>query len=90
VHSTGVVAIVGSYGGPVPLDLQAVMFKELTVRGHRTYLPGDLDAALELLRADGPTLAPLRSGVVKADEIETVIEAMRRGEGMKFVVECPA
>ncbi|MGD0019609.1 MAG: alcohol dehydrogenase catalytic domain-containing protein [Candidatus Limnocylindrales bacterium] len=90
VHSTGVVAIVGSYGGLVPLDLQAVMFKELTIRGHRTYLPADIDAAIELLRVDAPALEPLRSGVVAADEIETAISAMRRGEGMKFVVECPA
>jgi len=90
VHSTGVVAIVGSYGGLVPLDLQAVMFKELTVRGHRTYLPADIDAALELMRADGPALAPLLSGVVAAGDIGTAIAAMRAGEGLKFTVECSA
>jgi (R,R)-butanediol dehydrogenase/meso-butanediol dehydrogenase/diacetyl reductase len=89
VHSTGVVAIVGSYGGLVPLDLQAVMFKELTIRGHRTYLPADIDAAIELLREDGPLLEPLRSGVVAADGIQAAIQAMRAGQGMKFVVECP-
>jgi threonine dehydrogenase-like Zn-dependent dehydrogenase len=90
VHSTGVVAIVGAYGGLVPLDLQAVMFKELTIRGHRTYLPADIDAGLELLRADLPALKPLLSGVVPAADVAEAIGAMRRGEGMKFVVECPA
>ncbi len=90
VHSTGVVAIVGAYGGLVPLDLQAVMFKELNIRGHRTYLPADIDAGLELLRADLPALKPLLSGVVPAADVADAIGAMRRGEGMKFVVECPA
>ena len=66
------------------------MFKELTIRGHRTYLPADIDAGLELLRADLPGLKPLLSGVVPAADIADAIGAMRRGEGMKFVVECPA
>jgi hypothetical protein len=31
------------------LDLQAILFKELTVLGNRVYQPADIDAALRML-----------------------------------------
>ena len=90
VAPSGTVAIVGTYGRPTPFDLQAVMFKELTVVGHRTYLPADVDAALEILDADQGVLRPLMSGTVTPDQVQATVETLRQGQGVKFVVECPA
>jgi (R,R)-butanediol dehydrogenase/meso-butanediol dehydrogenase/diacetyl reductase len=89
VKSTGYVAVVGSYGGLTPIDMQAVMFKELTLRGHRTYLPADIDAAVALLSADVAVLGPIVSRVVKPDDIEPAIASLRAGELLKVIVECP-
>ena len=90
VKPSGTIAIVGAYAGPTPLDLQAVMFKELSLIGHRTYLPADIDAALAILAADQRALRPLLSGTVQPDDVAETIEALRRGQGMKYVVACPA
>jgi (R,R)-butanediol dehydrogenase/meso-butanediol dehydrogenase/diacetyl reductase len=90
VQPSGTIAIVGAYGGPTPFDLQAVMFKELSVVGHRTYLPQDIEAALGILDEDQGLLRPLMSGTVTADEVPATIEVLRAGQGLKYVVECPA
>jgi (R,R)-butanediol dehydrogenase/meso-butanediol dehydrogenase/diacetyl reductase len=89
VKSTGYVAVVGAYGGLTPIDMQAVMFKELTYQGHRTYLPADIDAALALLSTDLSALSPIVSRVAKPDDIEPAIAALRAGELLKVIVECP-
>lgn len=90
VHPEGTIAIVGTYGTPTAIDLQAVMFKELTIVGHRTYLPADIDAALTILAEDQQLLAPLMSGTVSAGEVPQAVAALTSGQGMKYVVECPA
>jgi (R,R)-butanediol dehydrogenase/meso-butanediol dehydrogenase/diacetyl reductase len=89
VHPGGVIAIVGAYGAPVAMDLQAVMFRELSIVGHRTYLPGDIDAALAILAADIATLRPLISDVISPDSVAEAVQAMVRGQAMKIIVECP-
>lgn len=89
VAPSGTIAIVGTYGKPTPFDLQAVMFKELTVVGHRTYLPVDIEAALGILDADQGVLRPLMSGTIGPDQVQATVEALRAGQGMKVVVECP-
>ncbi len=88
VRPGGTIAIVGTYGRPTPLDLQAVMFKELDIIGHRTYLPPDIDTAIGILASDLEVLRPLLSGTVRPDEIAATIAALRSGEGMKFMVDC--
>lgn len=76
----------GAYGAPVPVDLQAVMFKEPSLSGHRTYPPGDIDAAIGILAADHASLGPLVTSVVTPDQVGETMAAMRRGEGMQAVV----
>ena len=90
VQPTGTIAIVGTYATPAAIDLQAVVFKELTMVGHRTYLPADIDAAITILDADQEALRPLMSGTVTPDQVQTTIEALRSGQGMKYVVDCRA
>jgi (R,R)-butanediol dehydrogenase/meso-butanediol dehydrogenase/diacetyl reductase len=90
VRPGGTIAIVGTYGRPTPLDLQAVMFKELTIVGHRTYQPADIDASIGILTTDLPLLRPLLSGTVRLHEVAATIAALRAGRGMKFIVDCRA
>jgi 2-desacetyl-2-hydroxyethyl bacteriochlorophyllide A dehydrogenase len=90
VHPGGTIAIVGSYGRPVPVDLQAVMFRELSIMGHRTYLPRDIDGALAMLAADQHLLRRLITDVVSPNEVGSALQAMTLGRVMKVVVECPA
>ena len=73
VRPAGTIAIVGTYGRPTPLDLQAVMFKELAMIGHRTYQPPDIDAAIGILATDLDVLRPLLSGTVRPDEVPATI-----------------
>jgi threonine dehydrogenase-like Zn-dependent dehydrogenase len=71
---------------PVELDLQAILFKELTVLGNRVYQPADIDAALRML-ADGPAaFRPLISEVVGLDEAPAAFARLRAGEGVKYLV----
>jgi 2-desacetyl-2-hydroxyethyl bacteriochlorophyllide A dehydrogenase len=90
VQAGGVIAIVGAYGRPVSVDLQAVMFRELSIVGHRTYLRDDIDAALSMLAADRTVLRPLISDVISAEQVQAAMTAMAAGDAMKVIVECPA
>ncbi len=88
VRVGGTIAVVGTYAAPIPIDLQAVVFKELSIVGHRTYLPADIAAAISILAADQEVLRPLLSGTIGADQVQSTIEALRNGQGMKVVVAC--
>ena len=45
VRPAGRIGLVGTYGRPVEVDLQAVLFRELRLIGNRVYEPADLDSA---------------------------------------------
>jgi threonine dehydrogenase-like Zn-dependent dehydrogenase len=83
------VAVLGSYSGAAELDLQAVMFKELTLIGSRTYLPADLDSALILLQRQQASLSSLISGVLPTDAAHRAVRALQSGDGIKFMLEAP-
>ena len=87
VRPGGYVAIVGAYSRPSPIDLQAVMFKELQIVGHRTYLPADIDAALRLLVDDQRVVSRLHTATVAPADIGKMIAKLRAGQGMKYVVQ---
>lgn len=87
VRPGGRIAVVGAYCGQTPIDLLAVMFKELRIEGHRTYLPADIDGAIELLAADQAELAQLITAMVRPDEIGRAIDDLHAGRGMKYVVD---
>lgn len=86
VRPGGCVAIVGAYSRPSPIDLQAVMFKELQIVGHRTYLPADIDAALQILVDDQVVVSRLHTATVASADIGETIAKLRAGQGMKYVV----
>ena len=86
VRPAGRIGLVGTYGRPVELDLQTVLFRELTLLGNRVYQPTDIDAALEMLAADPAELRPLVSAIVGLTEASTAFARLRAGDGVKYVV----
>ncbi len=91
VRPAGRISLVGVYGSPVALDLQAVVFRELCVIGNRVYTPADIDAALALLATDeGSGLRQLISAVVPLAETAAAFERLRAGDGIKILVDVGA
>lgn len=86
VRPGGRVAIVAVYGRPVELDLQAIVFRELTVLGNRVYTPADIDAALALLVDDGQALRPLLGEVVALVDATDAFARLRSGDAVKILV----
>ena len=86
VRPAGRIGLVGTYGRPVEVDLQAVLFRELTLIGNRVYQPADIDTALAVLAADSAGFEPLISAVLPLDQAPVAIARMRAGEGVKYLV----
>ena len=86
VRPAGRIGLVGTYSRPVELDLQAVLFRELTIVGNRVYEPGDIDAALAILADDPAAFRPLITEVVALDRAPAAFDRLRAGDGVKFLV----
>ncbi len=86
VRPAGRIGLVGTYGRPVELDLQAVLFRELTIVGNRVYEPADIDAALAILADDPASFRPLITEVVALDGAPAAFDRLRAGDGVKFLV----
>ncbi|MFL5674377.1 MAG: zinc-binding dehydrogenase [Chloroflexota bacterium] len=86
VRSAGRIALVGVYGHPAEVDLQAVVFREQTILGNRVYTPADIDQALALLSDHGEAIRTVVSEVVPLTEAAAAFERFRTGLGVKTVV----
>jgi (R,R)-butanediol dehydrogenase/meso-butanediol dehydrogenase/diacetyl reductase len=83
----GRVVLVGVYGAPAPLDLQALTFKEVTVIGTRVYSRDDLRVATAMV-ADGRfDPAPLITRSVRLAEAAAAVDDLRAGREVKLLVE---
>ncbi|MDE3075477.1 MAG: alcohol dehydrogenase catalytic domain-containing protein [Chloroflexota bacterium] len=88
VRPGGQVMLVGAYSRPAEVDLQAAVFRELTMRGSRVYQPRDIDTALSLLATGNLGLAGLVSDIVLLEETASAIDRLARGDAMKVLVDC--
>ncbi len=86
VRTGGTVSLVGTYSRPVELDLQAVLFRELTLIGNRVYRPPDIDTALLLLAKDPDQYRPLVTDTVPLADAPAAIARLRSGDGVKYLV----
>ncbi len=86
VRPAGRISLVGTYSRPVELDLQAVLFRELTLVGNRVYQPADIDSALAILADDPAGFRPLISDIVALDQAPAAIARLRAGDGVKYLV----
>ena len=83
----GRAVLVGVYGAPAPLDLQALTFKEVTVIGTRVYSRDDLRVATAMI-ADGRfDPSPLITRSVPLTGAASAVDDLRAGRGVKLLVE---
>jgi (R,R)-butanediol dehydrogenase / meso-butanediol dehydrogenase / diacetyl reductase len=83
----GRVVLVGVYGDPVPVDLRALTFKEVTVIGTRVYSRDDLRVATAMV-ADGRfDPGPLITRSVPLADAASAVDDLRAGREVKVLVE---
>ena len=82
----GAVVVVAVHKEPVPLDLRAVCFKELTVRGVRVYTSADVRRAIELVADDVLGLAALPTRTYPLAEAAAAFEAASSASYLKVFV----
>lgn len=83
----GTVVVVGVYNDPPPLDLQAVTFAELSVLGTRVYSRQDIAVATELIASGRFDPEPFLTRTVPLDQAPAAIAELRRGVGVKVLVQ---
>jgi L-iditol 2-dehydrogenase len=76
--------------GPVPLDTNAIHYKNLIVTGMTGGSADDYLAALELIRERKVDAARLVSHVLPFGEIQRAYDAALAGEGLKIVIAAPS
>jgi (R,R)-butanediol dehydrogenase / meso-butanediol dehydrogenase / diacetyl reductase len=88
LRTHGTAVIVGAYKpGLHGVDLLSVMFAEITIIGTRIYQRSDVVAAIELVTTGKLAAHRLISKIFPLHEAAAAIESMRRGEGMKVLIE---
>jgi (R,R)-butanediol dehydrogenase / meso-butanediol dehydrogenase / diacetyl reductase len=88
LRTAGTAVIVGAYRpGLHGLDLLSVMFAEITIIGTRIYQRSDIEAAIELVTAGKLDARRLISKIFPLAEAVDAIDSLRRGEGMKVLVQ---
>lgn len=76
---------IGILGRPVEIDLDLVLYKELTISSGFASTPQSWNRAIALLAARQVDLEPLVGRIASLDEWETVFSEVRDGRGMKAV-----
>jgi (R,R)-butanediol dehydrogenase / meso-butanediol dehydrogenase / diacetyl reductase len=88
VRVAGTAVIVGAYKpGLHGVDLLAVMFAETTIIGTRIYSRSDIEAAIELVTTGRLDTHRLISKIFPLNEAVDALDSLRRGEGMKVLIE---
>jgi (R,R)-butanediol dehydrogenase / meso-butanediol dehydrogenase / diacetyl reductase len=87
VGAGGRAVLVGVYGAPAPLDLQALTFKEVTVIGTRVYSRDDLRVATAMVVDGRFDPDPLITRSVPLAQAASAIDDLRAGREVKILVE---
>jgi (R,R)-butanediol dehydrogenase/meso-butanediol dehydrogenase/diacetyl reductase len=88
LRTAGTAVIVGAYHpGLHGIDLLSVMFAEITIIGTRIYQASDIEAAIELVTSGKLDAHRLISKIFALDAAVDAIDSLRRGEGMKMLIE---
>lgn len=78
---------VGIFGHPVTLDLDLILYKEITYTSGFASTPQSWTRAMSLLDSGAVELDPLVSEVVPIAQWRRAFDATRAGAGMKFVID---
>lgn len=78
---------VGVFGRPVTVPLDEVLLKELVVRSGFASTPRSWERAMQLIERREVDLAPLVTRAAPLDAWAEVFEELRRGRGLKIVLD---
>jgi (R,R)-butanediol dehydrogenase / meso-butanediol dehydrogenase / diacetyl reductase len=88
LRAAGTAVIVGAYKpGLHGVDLLSVMFDEITIIGTRIYQRSDIEAAIHLVTTGRVDAHSLISKIFPMNEAVAAVETLRRGEGLKVLIE---
>jgi (R,R)-butanediol dehydrogenase/meso-butanediol dehydrogenase/diacetyl reductase len=90
VQPGGMVTVVAAYPGVVPVNLQDVMFREISIVGTRVYSLEDITAAIGVVEREGAALDPVVTAVVPLSEGPWAIGALHAGSELKVLLQGPA
>ena len=82
--------MVAAYPGIVPVNLQDVMFREVSMVGTRVYSLEDITAAISVVEREGSTLDLVVTAVVPLSKGPWAISALHAGSELKVLLEGPA
>jgi len=82
----GAVIQVANPKKPIPTDLLALSFKELTIKGVRVYASGDFDRAIAIAASSGPLFRKIQSAPFSLDQGEAAFQRSRRGADVMRVL----
>ncbi len=77
----------GIFGAPITIDIDQVLYKELTYTSGFASTPASWQRAMRLLESGEIELHPLVSEVVPLLEWERALAATRAGDGMKYLLD---
>ncbi len=83
----GTIINLGVFKEPVPIDMQAVNFKELTIAGSRVYTKNDFATAVNL--ASHLPLNQIVTHTFPLHDVKSAFELFKQGEGVCKVVILP-
>lgn len=86
VRKRGHYVQVGIFGKPISVMLDHVLYKEIVVSSGNASTPASWRRAMALLEDELVELDPLVSEVAPLSEWERVFQAVRAGEGLKYVL----
>ncbi|RSM54910.1 dehydrogenase [Actinoplanes sp. ATCC 53533] len=86
VATGGTLVTTGVYPGVVGVDLQDVLFRELTVLGTRVYTPDDVAVAVSLVTGGAIDPDPLVTAVVPLREAVGAVTRLRAGTELKVLI----
>jgi len=87
VRTGGTLMLVGVYPGLVELNLQELLFREITVRSARVYLEADIAAAVSLISESKiPGVEQLVSATFPLDQVGAALERLDGGKELKVLL----
>jgi D-xylulose reductase len=80
----------GGMGKPdITFPIMAMCTKELNVKGSFRYGTGDYQTAIDLVASGRISIKELITGKVKFEDAESAFAQVKRGEGIKLLIEGP-
>ncbi len=91
LRTRGRIVIVGIFGEPPKVDLKAILWREMQLRGARVYERQDFERAIELAATDVLPLDALITEVYPLERLEAALMQLESGgDAMKILIDVAA